>query len=264
MHHAFWHYADPGHPRFAGDDHAWRWVLRDYYRELDHYVGELVAELPDDALLVVVSDHGAQPLLGGIAVNEWLVRAGHLVLHEYPTKPTPPAELKIDWSRTHAWSEGGYYARVFLNVRGREPQGLIDPAEYESWRTRFTVEMEELAGPQGEALGTRVHRPEDLWRECRGVPPDLICYWGDLSYRSIGTVGNAAGRVKAAIYVEGNDSGPDEANHDWSGVFISRDPLVGQSGRVEGLRLIDISVSLLAAAGLEVPGDTAGRIALRW
>lgn len=264
LHHAFWRHADPRHPRFAGEDDPFRWALRDYYRELDEQVGALVAELPSDALVVVVSDHGAQPLLGGIAVNEWLVRQGYLVLHEYPATPTPPAELKIDWSRTKAWSEGGYYARVFLNVRGREPRGAIDPSEYETWRTRLIAEMEALPGPAGEAIGTRVHRPEELWSECQGVPPDLVCYWGNLKYRSVGSVGDPAGSEAAGIYTSGNDTGPDEANHDWSGIFISRYPLAGRPGQVEGLRLIDVGVSLMAAAGLDTPDDTAGRPALNW
>ena len=258
IHHGFWHYCDPAHPRYAGDANPFRWAIRDYYRLIDAQLGSLLELLPDDVLVVVVSDHGAQPLAGGIAVNEWLVRQGYLVLHEYPTEPTPPARLQIDWSRTKAWSEGGYYARVFLNVRGREPQGAIEPAEYEAWRQRLAMEMAALPGPDGEPLDTRVYRPEELFVECRGVPPDLICYWGNLRWRSVGTVGGGA------IHVYENDTGPDEANHDFPGIFVSREPLAAGRGRVEELSLLDVGVSLLAAAGLPVPADAAGKPSIRW
>lgn len=258
IHHGFWHYCDPTHPKFPGEDNPFRWAIRDYYKEVDSYIGRLLTKLPQDALVVVVSDHGAQPMYGGIAVNEWLIEKGYLVLHEYPTEPTPTPKLKIDWSKTRVWSEGGYYARVFFNVKGREPQGVIEADEYEQWRDRIIAEMEALPGPDGKSIGTRVHRPEDLFREQKNIPPDLITYWGMMSWRSVGTVG---GRE---IYVPENDTGPDEANHDWSGIFISRDPLANGSGEVEGLRLLDVGVSLLAAAELPVPADTAGQPTIRW
>ena len=42
----------------------------------------------------------------------------------------------------------------------------------------------------GTPIGTRVHRPEDLWRERHGIPPDLVVYFGDLAWRSNGTLGH--------------------------------------------------------------------------
>ncbi len=258
LHHAFWHYADPQHPRFAGESHPLRWAMRDYYVQIDRHLGSLLEKIPDDVLVLIVSDHGARALHGGIAINDWLVRQGHLVLHETPTQPTPLAKLKINWPRTRVWSEGGYYARVFLNVQGREPRGSIPQQEYEAWRDRLIDELESLPGPDGHPLGTRVFRPEALFRETRGVPPDLICYFGNLAWRSVGAVGNPD------VYVYENDTGPDEANHDFPGILISRDPLLAGRGRVDDLRLLDIAPSLLAAAGLPLPHRSAGAATIRW
>jgi predicted AlkP superfamily phosphohydrolase/phosphomutase len=258
IHHGFWHYADPQHPRFAGHEHPLRWAIRDYYRQIDEAIGRLLTLMPDDVLLVVASDHGARALHGGIAVNEWLVERGYLVLDEYPSRPTPPAQLKINWRSTTCWSEGGYYARVFLNVRGREPQGSIARDDYEPLRDRLIDEMQSLPGPDGEALGTVVVKPDKIFRQCRGIPPDLMCYWGNLSWRSVGSVGHRQ------RYLYENDTGPDEANHDWEGIFISRDPLTAGRGQVAKQSLLDVGVSLLAAAGLSVPPDTAGQVTLRW
>ena len=72
---------------------------------------------------MVVSDHGAQSMVGGIRVNEWLIREGYLTLREgAPAGPVKPD--MIDWARTRVWGDGGYYSRIFLNVRGREPEGV--------------------------------------------------------------------------------------------------------------------------------------------
>jgi predicted AlkP superfamily phosphohydrolase/phosphomutase len=233
LHHAFWHYADPDHPRFAGEDHLLRWAMRDYYVELDRHVGSLLERIPAEALVLIVSDHGARSLHGGIAINQWLVNRGYLVLDETPRQPTAPSELAINWRKTRVWSEGGYYARIFLNVEGRERQGLVPLAEYEAWRDRLIEELQAMPDPEGRPLGTRVYRPQQLFAECRGVPPE-------------------------------NDTGPDEANHDFPGIFISRQPLNAGLGRCHDLRLLDTGPSILAAAGLPIPPRAAGKPSIRW
>ena len=49
-------------------------MIPDYYEHVDRKIGELLEVIPDDAHVVVVSDHGAQCMDGGIALNEWLVQ----------------------------------------------------------------------------------------------------------------------------------------------------------------------------------------------
>lgn len=258
LHHGFWRYADPEHPQFAGSDHPLHTAFRRYYEILDAEIGHLIELLPEDVLLLVVSDHGAKAMQAGVAVNQWLIEQGYLVLKAKPDGVTRFEPALVDWPRTQVWSEGGYYARVFLNVAGREPQGVVPPDQCETLRDRLIAEMQSLPGPAGEPLETRVHRPQELFKASHGVPPDLLCYWDNLRMRSIGSVGHEG------IFVTENDTGADDANHDWQGIFISRTPLAGQPGFVNNLRLIDIGVSLLAHRGLPVPPDTAGQPVLKW
>ena len=96
--------------------------------------------------MLVVSDHGAQRLDGGFAVNEWLIREGLLVLNEYPKTLTPFDKLNVNWSKTRVWSEGGYYARVFFNIQGREPQGVISGADYESFQNEMKSSLGSAPG----------------------------------------------------------------------------------------------------------------------
>src|SRR6202790_2334214 len=124
MHHGFWNYFDPTHVQFQPGN-AYQDAIPEYYLWLDQQIGTVLELLDKDTIVLVVSDHGAQRLDGGFAINEWLIREGFLVLNEYPGALTPFEKLNVNWGKTQAWSESGYYARVFFNMQGREPQGVV-------------------------------------------------------------------------------------------------------------------------------------------
>ena len=90
----------------------------------------------------------------GAARPEQLPREGHAV------------RASSTWTgrRRKVWSEGGYYARVFFNVKGREPQGAIEPADYERFRDEIKAKFEATADPEGKPLGTLVFKPEEIYQ----------------------------------------------------------------------------------------------------
>ncbi len=252
MHHAFWRFSDPEHPAYE-PGHRYQDAIRNYYAYLDEEIGELLDRFDDDTAVLVVSDHGARPMHGAICVNEWLVREGYLVLEEEPQGITPFREAKVDWSRTRAWGEGGYYCRLCLNVAGREPQGIVDPADYERLRDELAQRLEAIPGPDGEPIGTRAFRPAELWREQNGIPPDLVVYFGDLGWRSNGSIGH--GRH----WTFENDTGPDDANHDRDGLCLIAGPGVPAQRR-DDLTIYDIAPTILALAGLPVDEGMRGHV----
>lgn len=246
IHHGFWSYMDATHRKYeAGNpfEHA----IRDYYRSVDQEVGELVDRFPPETVVLVISDHGAKRLDGGFCFNEWLIREGYLTVKAYPGRVTPIDRVEIDWQKTKAWGDGGYYGRLFLNVRDREPQGTIDAGDYEKVREELIQKIEGLTAPDGRPLGSRAYRPEELYREVNGVSPDLIVYFGDLHWRSVGSIG------LGDIYTFENDSGPDEANHDWYGMFILNSAGVSQCpltlGSEKLLRIHDVAETVLSLCG---------------
>jgi predicted AlkP superfamily phosphohydrolase/phosphomutase len=172
------------------------------------------------------------------------------------SEQTPISKAPIDWSRTQAWGDGGYYGRCFLNVKGREPQGIVEPSQYEQVRTELAAKLEAMTGPDGVPLNTKVYKPQDVYPEVRGVAPDLIVYFGDLEWRSVGAIN--AGTVESVFTYE-NDTGPDGANHDRTGVFAMTGLPGQRMGRVEGLRLIDVGPSILSLYGLNAPEGAEGR-----
>jgi predicted AlkP superfamily phosphohydrolase/phosphomutase len=253
VHHGMWKYHDPAHPKHEPGN-RYQNTIHDYYRYLDSKIGELLGMLDDDTVVLVVSDHGAQKMDGGICINEWLMQEGYLVIKERPSGVAPLDKCVIDWSRTMAWGSGGYYGRVFLNVRGREPEGLIRPPEYEAVRDEIAGKITALTGPDGREIGTRVFKPENIYRECKGVPPDLMVYFGNLRWRAVGSIG------MNNIYTFENDTGPDDANHSQFGMFIFYDPRHPGKGRMDGVRIIDIAPTLLQEFGLPIPSDMIGNV----
>jgi predicted AlkP superfamily phosphohydrolase/phosphomutase len=252
MHHAFWRFLDAEHPRHE-PDHRYRDAIRNYYIYLDEEIGDLLERFDEQTTVLVVSDHGARPMQGAICINEWLVQEGYLVLEDQPPRePTPFSDVRVDWSKTRAWGEGGYYCRLCLNIAGREPQGIVAPNDCEQLLDELAGRLERLPGPNGEAIGTRVFRPQELWREQRGIPPDLVVYFGDLAWRSNGSLGH--GRH----WTYDNDSGPDDANHDRNGLCIISGPGVIPEQR-DDLVIYDVAPTILSQAGLALDDSMRGR-----
>jgi predicted AlkP superfamily phosphohydrolase/phosphomutase len=251
IHHAFWRYFDPEH-RLYEPGNEFESAMLDYYKGVDEKLGRLLAAAAgDDTAVLVLSDHGAKRIDGGICVNEWLRREGYLTLREEPAEPTALKPDLIDWSRTVAWGEGGYYCRLFLNVAGREPEGQVAPEDYERVRTEIKEKLEALGDENGRPIGTVAHRPEELYAERNGVVPDLMVYFGDLYWRSIGQVGTGM------VHVFENDTGPDDANHAHEGLYVLVADGV-EPGRGEERQIVDVAPTLLRLLGEPVPTEMEG------
>lgn len=237
LHHGFWKYCDQDHPRYTPGN-EYEHMFRDYYRALDRHLGDLLNDVPEDAAVMVVSDHGAQPMLGGFCINEWLRQQGLLTLHSDPAGPTPMSKADVDWQHTVAWAEGGYYGRLYLNVAGREPTGTVSPARYEATLDEIASALTAMPGPDRRPLGTRVMRPGEIYPEVTGFPPDLLVYAGNLRYRSLATLGLGQG-----LFTEDNDTGPDHANHAEHGIVLLHGMGLDR-GRRDDLSIYDVSPTL--------------------
>ncbi|MBU1944549.1 MAG: alkaline phosphatase family protein [Actinobacteria bacterium] len=245
IHHAFWKYQDPGHHLYRAGN-PFEGAVRDYYRFLDERVGGMLERVDDETTVLVVSDHGAKRMKGAFCLNQWLVERGYLKLAGEPEAPTSLDDLEVDWDGTRAWAWGGYYARVFINLKGREPCGVVEPGEYEAFRDGLRSEIEAIKGPDGEDLDNRVWIPSELYEETRGDPPDLIVCLDDLYWRPAGTVGHPS------LYLSENDTGPDDAVHDWKGVYIMAGPGV-EAGARRDASIYQVAPTVLEALGLDVP-----------
>jgi predicted AlkP superfamily phosphohydrolase/phosphomutase len=254
IHHAFWKYMASDHPKYE-PDHRFESAIHDYYVHVDDRIGTLLKHVDDETIVLVVSDHGARTMAGGICINEWLLQEGYLVLKDRPRAVTALEECEIDWSRTTAWASGGYYGRLFMNVKGREPEGTIEPDAYESVRDELIARLATIQDPDGALIGAVAYRPQELYEAVEGVAPDLIIYFGDLKWRSVGSVGYES------IWTFENDTGPDEANHAQEGIFIYRDQTKPQGGQDLGVvDIYDIGPTLMSVLGVDTPDGLRGSV----
>ena len=252
MHHAFWKYFDPSH-HLHERGNVYEKVIENYYRYLDSKIGELLSLVSRDTDVLVVSDHGAKRMKGAFCINQWLADEGYLHFRSQPKGITEIEKADIDWSRTVAWGWGGYYARIFINLEDREPYGIVKRRDYDKIRDELSNALKEIRGPNGEPWYNKVYRPEEIYRELRGDPPDLLVYLDDLFWRAAGTVGHGVN------YLSENDTGPDDAVHDYDGIFIywSCD---GVGGPKDGLvSIYDVAPTLLDLYGIAPPANLKGR-----
>lgn len=241
---AFWRLHDPEHPRHEPSG-PFQKAVRDYYRRLDEELAALLDLLTEDTVVLVVSTHGAQPLDGGFCVNDWLIHKGLLTLKSAPDRPEPLSRLDVDWSRTKAWAEGGSHAQIFLNVKGREPEGTIEPADHDRFRDELKTRFESEAAP----AGTIAYKPEEVYRDVRGVAPDLIVHFGGLRWAAVGEVGHGAIRIEGS-----EDAAPAK-----QGAFVIASPHLPPMGEIQGAGLLDIAPTLLDLTGRDRLPNLLGR-----
>lgn len=217
MQHAFWRYQDPSHHLYEAGT-PFSSAVEDYYRLLDERIGDLLDACGPEVAVAVVSDHGAKGMKGAFCVNQWMAERGYLALQGEVAPGARLEDAPVDWSRTKAWGWGGYYARVFLNVEGREPEGVIPQSDYQAELEALAEDIRNIKGPDGEEWATRVVTPREAYERAEGDVPDLMVFFDDLSWRAAGTLGYPS------MYLEENDTGPDDAVHDWRGVGILYHP----------------------------------------
>jgi len=125
--HMFWRYTEEGHPAARGKDPGpFKDVIEQQYMRNDAFVGDLMGRLRQGDMLMVLSDHGFTSFRRGVNANAWLLQNGYLKL-----KPGADGKAEwlteVDWSRTRAYALG--LAGIYLNVKGREAHGIVEPGE---------------------------------------------------------------------------------------------------------------------------------------
>ncbi len=246
IHHAFWKYFDEKH-HLHEPNSRYRDVIKNYYKLLDREIGETLKLIDEDTSVVIVSDHGVKGMKGAFAINQWLIDEGLLKIRNPEIlvrgRQVRFEELDVDWSSTIAWAWGGYYSRVFLNVKGREPKGTVKHSEYESVREEVAEKIKSIRGPEGEKWKTKAYYPEKLYPLSIGDKPDIMVYLDNLSWRAAGTLGHPSN------YLPENDTGPDDAVHSEYGVFSLHTP------EMNGKEEIACSIYDFAPAMLKIYRD---------
>ncbi len=163
--------------------------------------------------------------------------------------------LNVDWSRTRAYSFGRHYGSIFLNVRGREPQGCVDVgADYERTRDEIAEAMLAYVDPElGRPLVRDCLRREELYHGERfEEAPDLMLLPHDPGDIFYGLSDFGSNRIWDTTY---RYSGM----HRDDGLLVAAGPGVREGAGLEGGSIVDLAPTVLHWMGHEVPADMDGR-----
>jgi predicted AlkP superfamily phosphohydrolase/phosphomutase len=179
--HMFWKDREPDHPghlgRPAGPD---RGIIEEHYRRADAMVARALESADEQTLVIALSDHGFGSFRRGINLNSWLHANGllHLKPGVRPGDEATDMLRGVDWARTKAYAIG--LSGVFLNLRGREGQGIVDRAEAPALSAAIARGLRDLIDPAtGQAPVRRLSLREEVYSgPFVNEAPDLLVHCG--------------------------------------------------------------------------------------
>jgi len=238
---------DSTHPAYDPAEHdVYRDVITDIYREFDALVGETLDRIDDNTLLVVMSDHGFSSWRRSFHLNSWLVDHGYMSLQRGVSLPVKDFFTGVDWRRTQAYSLG--ISAMYLNLRGREPQGQVAPGDRMALLEQIERELLATIDPAtGEPAITNVYIRERDFHD-RGnieIGPDIVVGFAK-GIRGSGN--NALGGIAASFLTENTDdwSGDHIMDHRTvPGVLLASRPMVREATSLQNL-----AAALLAEFGI--------------
>jgi predicted AlkP superfamily phosphohydrolase/phosphomutase len=164
--------------------------------------------------------------------------------------------LDVDWANSKAYSFGRHLGSIYINVKGREPQGIVEPgAEYEAVRNEVERLAYDFTDPRtGKKLIGQVLRREEIYSGPHfEQAPDLILTPKEPSDIFFGLADFGHRATVSTVY---RYSGM----HRDYGMLVMHGPGMRQGGQISGAVIQDIAPTILHIMGLPVPSDMDGRV----
>lgn len=274
--------------------------VREVYVAIDQAIGELLADVSPDTTVVLMSLHGMAPPWGAaILIPEILERlgvkhyplapapeggnggGGHRLLALYRKLPVQIRQpiyrvrqyvnqrllgrgepLGFDPARTRAFDIilGGAFSGIRLNLRGREPHGILESgAEAERFITELRRDLLEITDLRTgrPAISRIIRTAEEFPGPKLGGLPDLIVVWNEENALGTTNAGGGKGaRVKVSSpkigTVEGVNSYCRTGDHLLEGLFVVRGPGIAPGKLDRVVRTIDLAPTFARMMGCEM------------
>lgn len=160
---------------------------------------------------------------------------------------------KIDWTNTKAYGLGSD-GSIYLNLKGREPSGIVDTREYEALRNEIVAALKELKGPDGKGMPLQVFFKEEVYKGTKlAFAPDIIFVLDEYKYLQRMAIENDHYIWKPPEIAGG---------HSLSGLFLAYGPNIKQTGidlsRVYSV--CDIMPTILHLMNVSIPSDIDGMV----
>jgi predicted AlkP superfamily phosphohydrolase/phosphomutase len=160
--HMLWRNMDETHPLHSEADPRFSGYILDLYTEMDKLVGKVLTAVDDKTLLLICSDHGFGQFGRQFHLNTWLRDSGWLTVKPGAEKKPETSVFDIDWSRTAAYGIG--FNALYLNLKGRERYGIVEPAKAVDLTTKLTNELHSVVdGETGKGPIARVYNRDEIY-----------------------------------------------------------------------------------------------------
>ncbi len=254
--HMMYQYYDEGHPMYVAEEAAKTFpffgetitrkdAIPAIYQQMDRILGTVIDEHlgPNDTLLVC-SDHGFQSFRRQVNINNWLAENGYLKLRYPLTKANKGHDMLrfVDWSGTKAYCLGLGF--IYLNLKGREPQGIVDPSEADEVLAQIRTD---LLAAEDEETGARICNDAYVVKDIHGGP--YLDAEADLLTGFAPTYRVSWGTTLGGIYLVENDDG----SYELGPVCIDNDK--NWSGGHVSVALPDVAGVFFSNRKVEIPED---------
>ena len=265
--HMFWRLMEPDHPGYDAEiaaDH--KDTILDSYKRMDDIVGWTLDHMPEDATLLICSDHGFSSWQRSFNVNTWLWQNGFLALkgdQDVTQKTLDDLFVggefwpNVDWPRTQAYALG--LGAIYINLLGRESEGIVPPGEeYERIREAIIQRMEaHVDTSTGLRPVSRVYRREEMYSQ---FDPDLIPdlrMGNSLGYR-VSWQTSLGGIPKDLFEIHTDKWSADHCSLDpelVKGIFFANRPVLSDREPYIG----DLCPTILELLGVPIPQGLSGQ-----
>lgn len=161
----------------------------------------------------------------------------------------------VDWEHTAAYSLGNV-GQIYLNVAGREPQGIVTAAEYEDVRQQIMDQLAELRDPAtGERVVETIYRREEIYHgEQLDKAADIVFIPTRLEYFGFGEYEFGSHQI-----IESMKRGI-SGTHRMNGIFLAYGDAIKAGVQIEGASLLDLAPTILQLMSVPVPEHMDGKI----
>jgi predicted AlkP superfamily phosphohydrolase/phosphomutase len=163
---------------------------------------------------------------------------------------------RIDWSRTRAYCPSAPGSGLWINLRGREPEGIVEPgAEYERVVEELQEQLLAARDPKtGESIVAAVHRRDDIYHgPCAAGGPDLLI-------ETARTVCMVEGLGQRSLMPAGRSPDERTGNHARDGILLVQGADVRRGVTLPLSAIEDVGPTVLYLLGIPVDADMDGRV----
>lgn len=175
----------------------------------------------------------------------------------------------IEWVTTYAYSEETpYYPNIWINLKGREPDGIVEPEDYDALRIRIIKELLTWTDEEGNHLVRNVFKREDIYHgNYIEKAPDLIIDWNlsksgysYLSRPSYTSKGKQPIEKLLAKDISSKFLFSRSGSHRDFGIFIINGKMIKQGNTVPTPMITDLAPTVLYLLSVMIPRDIDGKV----